>query len=462
MRSFISLFYMTGSTFSLVMRPMAVQRQQRRVLSALTSNEELAESVKGKAILAPLTRGGTPPFRALCTAYGAEVTMGEMAFARMVAGKKRPEMARLRRHPSEPLFGAQIATNDIAEGVEACKIAAEQGVDWVDLNCGCPIYEATRRGLGSALLRNPNKLKRLVEGLIEGSPVPVSVKIRMSPAGESDLNFRKIILNFALLDDPPAFVSLHGRTTNARYRTAANWTAIQEAASMDQRIPVVGNGDITTHFEARMHLETAPNAHAFMIGRGALITPWIFQELKTGQTWLPTPAERTAEYWRLATLFKQHFGDDERGHKSANYFWPWHFDFLSRWRPLPEEYFKDIAAKHPLVQSSRDVNEMLFSLEGPQEKLDPLEQLLRCPVPEAHAHIADALWDAQSSDDAVNKLTKLATSDNLERWGQLALDQVQGSHDESEGQKSPQKRATRSSKKNKAREISMKNITMSK
>ena len=105
-------------------------------------------------------------------------------------------------HPTHWLIcaQAQIATNQISEGVAACVLAEEAGAAWVDLNCGCPIYEATRRGLGSALLRKPAKLARLVGGLVEGSPLPVSVKIRLSPAGNKDVNALEHIEALAALD----------------------------------------------------------------------------------------------------------------------------------------------------------------------------------------------------------------------------------------------------------------------
>ena len=168
----------------------------------MSPREALAKRVVASPapVLAPLTRAGTAPFRALCRRHGAEATMGEMIFARQLCKGDRREQARLRRPEAETLFGAQIATNQISEGVAACVLAEEAGAAWVDLNCGCPIYEATRRGLGSALLRKPAKLARLVGGLVEGSPLPVSVKIRLSPAGNKDVNALEHIEALAALD----------------------------------------------------------------------------------------------------------------------------------------------------------------------------------------------------------------------------------------------------------------------
>lgn len=93
------------------------------------------------------------------------MTFSEMAFARHVLKGDRKERAILRRADNESVYGVQIATNQISEGVRAGEMAAEAGATFIDLNCGCPIYEATRRGLGAALLRKPQKLARLVNGI---------------------------------------------------------------------------------------------------------------------------------------------------------------------------------------------------------------------------------------------------------------------------------------------------------
>ena len=149
--------------------------------------DSLAARLKGQMVLAPLTRGGNLPYRRLCADFGMEVSMGEMIFARSLLKGERHEQARLRRAAHEHAFGAQFATNNKAEGAKLCELAAQQGATWVDLNCGCPIYEATRRGLGSALLRKPAKLGRLVSGIVEKIPLPLSVKVRVTPLTPSPL-----------------------------------------------------------------------------------------------------------------------------------------------------------------------------------------------------------------------------------------------------------------------------------
>jgi tRNA-dihydrouridine synthase 3 len=144
---------------------------------------EFVEQLRGQLILAPLTKYGNLPFRRLCADFGANVTMGEMMYAKqLVNPKNRSEKARLRHAENERYFGAhvtahvevlacavgcngepmskpaawfagaQIATKVIDEGIRAGAMAKEAGATWLDLNAACPIYEATKRGCGARLL----------------------------------------------------------------------------------------------------------------------------------------------------------------------------------------------------------------------------------------------------------------------------------------------------------------------
>jgi hypothetical protein len=105
--------------------------------------------------LAPLTKGGNLPFRRLCATFEAKVLVSEMSYARFLNRGNPVEKTHLRRHDSEEIFGAQIATNIIEEGVRSARMAYEFNADFVDLNCGCPTHEVTKRGLGARLLRKP-------------------------------------------------------------------------------------------------------------------------------------------------------------------------------------------------------------------------------------------------------------------------------------------------------------------
>ena len=134
----------------------------------------------GALVMAPMTKGSNLPYRRLCQELGADVTMSEMVVVRRL---KQRQPRRVRADPAWPderCFGVQLAdkgTDDLAWGVA---LVEERGADVVDLNLGCPIDEFTRRGLGSALLRRPTKVRALVEAMKRGvTRVPVTVKIRL-------------------------------------------------------------------------------------------------------------------------------------------------------------------------------------------------------------------------------------------------------------------------------------------
>ena len=377
-------------------------------------NSELVEKLRGQVILAPLTRGNNLPFRRLCADFGADVTTSEMGFARNLIKGDPKERTRLRRASNEKIYGVQIATNVIDEGVKAGTMAADAGADWVDLNCGCPIYEATRRGLGSALLRKPEKLARLVAGIASQLPIPLTVKVRTGIESPNAANVLKMVE--LLRDAGAAAVTIHGRTALQRYKKPADWSLIEGVATT-AGVPVIGNGDILTYYEAARRM----NDHgclAVMVGRGALIKPWIFQEAKEGKELALTALDRVEIYRRLTAYMKEYFGDDEKGRRKAFYFLPWHLGFFARYRSLPEDIFGELSLQQPLL-STRWEGAASSELGETLETLPILERLLRCEYETAHEEIAGALWDSASDAEAVAALERLS-NENVVAWEEAA------------------------------------------
>jgi tRNA-dihydrouridine synthase 3 len=355
----------------------------------------VASPFAGKVWLAPLTVGGNLPFRRLCVELGAQVTVGEMAVVRKLLRNENAEFALLRSHPDEPFFGAQLADRSPETIAEGARLAESRGARFVDLNCGCPIDEITRRGLGASLLKKPRRLARLVAAMRAAVAVPVTVKLR---TGWSEDKENASELARACEEAGAAAITIHARSREQRYSKAADWDLIGRVAA-ERSVPVVGNGDILTYFEARDRVERS-GVRSIMLARGALIKPWLFREIREGRSWLPTAAERFAVLYRLLELLREHFHDHEKGRRRALRFLTWHMNFFCRYRPLPESEFGARAREHPLIQTRLP--------EG--DDLEPLEALLRDSRKETHERLSVELMASATQDEARQRAEQLAAS----------------------------------------------------
>ena len=303
--------------------------------------------------LAPMATGGNLPYRRLCREFGAGLTCSEMVLAdKLVKGGERPL---LRHHESEDRFGIQFTGKHPEVMAAAATIAVDHGARFVDLNFGCPIDLVVRRGSGAALLKKPGRLARLVEAVRAAVDVPLSVKIRI---GFSDDKLNCVEVAAAAVAAGADAVGIHGRTRAQRYRLSARWDLI-DAAQRAVDVPVLGNGDILTPWDlARRRGETG--VRSFLVARGALIKPWIFRELATGEAWNPGVAERWAIMRRYCDFALEYFGDDAKGLARVERFFLWHLGFWNRWRPWTEADFRAqlpdslIQARAPRVEGDGD------------------------------------------------------------------------------------------------------------
>lgn len=358
-------------------------------------------------LLAPLTKGGNLPFRRLCVDFGAVVTCSEMAYAHKLLKGSGRELALLRHHDSERFFGVQIATHKAELAVDAAQLAVENGAKWVDLNCGCPIDDTVKRGMGARLMDRTRTLVDIVAAMVQAVDVPVTAKLRL---GFRKGKVRSDRVAAELEDVGAAAVILHGRSREQRYSRSADWDAVARLRR-DRGLTVIGNGDVLTWYEAEARLAQS-GAHGLMLARGALIKPWLFQEIREGRELCLTAEQRIPHYHRLSTYFRDHFGEDELGHRRSMYFLAWHFGFFSRYRPLPKADWGALSEAHPLLQT-RDAK---------PEPVTPLDRLLATGNKDRHQEIAQALWDADGPDEAVAALTTLAEA----RVADGGLDELRG------------------------------------
>jgi len=324
----------------------------------------------GAIVMAPMTKGSNLPYRRLCQELGADVTMSEMVVVRRLKQRSRGEFALIQRAADERCFGVQLAEKAPDDLGWGAALVESRGADVVDLNLGCPIDEFTRRGLGSALLRRPGRVRALVEAMKRAvQTVPVTVKIRL---GWHDDELNALEVARAAVDGGADALTIHGRTRNARYRRAADWEAIGEVASQVP-IPVVGNGDLL-YPEDITRARATSGCRSVMVARGALIKPWIFAEAQ-GHAFDESPDARLAIYRRYVELGLSHWGDDERGREKFKAFLVWHLGFWCRFVPRLAD-----GSYVPMQERAAHISPR-----------SPLEALLARTDVEAHGWIADRL-----------------------------------------------------------------------
>ena len=329
---------------------------------------ELRDTLQGALILAPMTKGSNLPYRQLCQELGARITMSEMTVARRLKQKRRSEFALIRRAPDERFFGVQLAGNKPDEMAWAAELVASRGADLVDVNLGCPIDYFTSKGLGAALAREPNRVRRIVDAMKKAVRIPVTVKIRL---GWNDEHRNFLDVARAAVDGGADAVAVHGRTRAARYTMSADWNAIAEVAA-SLPVPVIGNGDILFGHEVAPALQ-ASGCVAVMSARGTLIKPWLFREVNEGSLDL-TPEERLLLYRRYVELAKAHWGEDEHGLARIRVFLLWHLAFWCRYAPPRAD------GTFPVMQRRETWT--------PRSSLEAL--LARSDAP-AHAFLADTM-----------------------------------------------------------------------
>jgi tRNA-dihydrouridine synthase B len=202
------------------------------------------------------------------------------------------------------LFGAEPEVL-----ASACRILADDGVEWIDLNLGCPVKKFIRSCAGSSLLRDLPRTCRIVRAMRESFSGTLSLKMR---TGWDDSSI--VAPEFARMaaDEGADLLSVHGRTRAQQYAGRANREIIRRVVETVPEIPVLANGDVAAPQDAFDMLRDT-GAAGVMIGRGAIGNPWIFEQIlalaKCGAPRNPTREERYATILHHVELMNQAFPD---------------------------------------------------------------------------------------------------------------------------------------------------------
>lgn len=227
--------------------------------------------------LAPMEDVTDPAFRLLCKGFGADMVYSEFISADALIRDIQRTKEKLTIHEEERPVVIQLYGREPEPIAEAAKRAEEANPDIIDLNFGCPVKKVAGKGGGAGLLKDVPKLLEIVKAVVKAVNKPVTVKTRLGWDKNS-----KIITTLAeqIQDCGAKALAIHGRTRSQMYTGEADWTLIGEVKANPRiKIPIIGNGDVTTPERAKECFETY-GVDAIMIGRGSIGQPWIFEDIK--------------------------------------------------------------------------------------------------------------------------------------------------------------------------------------
>ena len=225
--------------------------------------------------LAPLAGFTDLPFRSVVKKFGVDLTVSEMISSNALSFQNQKTLKMLEKSPLETPYSVQIAGSNPTTIQKAVEIINNRdGVDIIDLNCGCPAPKVVNNLQGSSLLTDLVAMGKAIETIKKYSNKRyTSVKIRLGFNEKNHIEIAKVCQ-----ESGADFIAVHGRTRSGRYKAPVDYDAIKEIKE-NVSIPVIANGDITTPQKAKWVLDYT-KADGVMVGRGAVGKPWIFQLMK--------------------------------------------------------------------------------------------------------------------------------------------------------------------------------------
>ena len=215
------------------------------------------------------------PFRQLCKEFGADLLVTEFIASEALNRDAEKSLRKMRFTPEQRPLGIQIFGADEDELLRCLEVVEQAEPDFIDINWGCPVRKVAGRGAGSGILQDVPKMLRITASIVKKSHLPVTVKTRLAYSADS-----MMVTDFAeaLQDCGIAALSIHGRTKSQMYSGQADWRPIAEVKSNPRmRIPIFGNGDITTAAQA-VESKRCYGVDGILIGRAAIGNPWIFEQ----------------------------------------------------------------------------------------------------------------------------------------------------------------------------------------
>jgi len=281
--------------------------------------------LKSNLFLSPLAGYTNLPFRlTLRELGGLDLATTDLVNARSLLEKNPKAFKLIESCPADRPLAVQLFGSVPEEMRDAALYLESIGTSSIDINMGCPVRKVCRVGGGSAMMMEMDKTAELVKGMVDVLRIPVTAKMRL---GWDDENITAPDLVRALEDAGVAAVFVHGRTREQGFDGTVNLAGIRAVAQTVKRIPVIGNGDVTTP-EAAKKMFDETGCAGVSIGRGAFYNPWIFAHtqhyLRTSELLPEAPfAERVRVMRRHLDRMVEVFGE-EHGCRMFRKVAPWY------------------------------------------------------------------------------------------------------------------------------------------
>jgi tRNA-dihydrouridine synthase B len=232
---------------------------------------------KQPLFLAPMEDVTDIGFRKLCKRFGADMMYTEFVSAEAIIRSIKSTLDKMVIDDDERPVGIQIYGRDVDSMVEAAKVVETVKPDLIDINFGCPVKKVAGKGAGAGMLKNIPLMLDITREVVKAVKLPVTVKTRL---GWDQNNLVITDLAEQLQDCGIQALTIHGRTRSQMYTGEADWTLIGEVKRNPRiRIPIIGNGDITTPEQAKQAFERF-GVDAIMVGRASFGRPWVFKEMR--------------------------------------------------------------------------------------------------------------------------------------------------------------------------------------
>lgn len=230
--------------------------------------------IENQVVLAPMAGICNSAYRKIIKEMGCGLIYAEMVSDKAICYDNKKTIDMLYMEDVERPIVQQIFGSDVDSFVTAAKyIEKNMNPDIIDINMGCPVPKvALRAQAGSALLKSPNKVKEIVSAVVKAVKCPVTVKIR---SGWDSEHINAVEIAKVCEEAGASAICVHGRTRSQGYSGKADWNVIRDVKN-SVKIPVIGNGDVTTPEKAKEMLDFT-GCDAVMIGRGALGNPWLIK-----------------------------------------------------------------------------------------------------------------------------------------------------------------------------------------